>query len=666
MATTRILLVEDDEDDYVIARDVLEEISFLDIELIRAANVSAAYDYLKQNNFDLCLLDYQLGAFNGIEVLKHARASGFSAPIIMLTGQADSKLDEQALDAGAADYLNKSEIGTGRFIRSIRYALARRDVERERVERLKAEAENESKNRFLAHLSHELRTPLTSILGYTELLLNSDKGAQAAVELDVIYRNGKHLLNLLNDVLDLSKIAADRLEINTSKVDVGSLIVDVYTLLRVNAIDKGLNITLASTTPIPTIITSDSTRLRQIIINVVSNAIKFTDEGEINIALSMDDHAGKEKLCVVVKDTGIGIPADKLEEIFSPFSQVADVISKSVGGSGLGLAISSTLAKMLGGEIVVESKIGEGSRFSIYIDVGDVSNVGREWLRFDKQASTAPKKLEYSLEGKVLVVDDLRDIRSLVGHIISQVGVKAEYAANGARAIAVIESAQQAGKPFDLVLMDIHMPEMDGKQAVTLLRNKGYSLPIVALTAASMRGSYEQLEICGFNGMLSKPVDIDKLFQVLNSYLIRKENAKPPHVSLVAESPAAMPSKSSTELSILLVEDDPDAANAVAELMGHLGAQVSVVNSVKHGCEQLQAKKWDAVLVDKNLTDGSGFSVITKIGEQGVSTYVAVVSGDEISLAAHPELSINEVLLKPLQLSALKQLVANIRGYAGA
>lgn len=285
-------------------------------------------------------------------------------------------------------------------------------------------------------------------MGYTELLLNSDKGAQAAVELDVIYRNGKHLLNLLNDVLDLSKIAADRLEINTSKVDVGSLIVDVYTLLRVNAIDKGLNITLASTTPIPTIITSDSTRLRQIIINVVSNAIKFTDEGEINIALSMDDHAGKEKLCVVVKDTGIGIPADKLEEIFSPFSQVADVISKSVGGSGLGLAISSTLAKMLGGEIVVESKIGEGSRFSIYIDVGDVSNVEREWLRFDKQASTAPKKLEYSLEGKVLVVDDLRDIRSLVGHIISQVGVKAEYAANGARAIAVIESAQQAGKPF--------------------------------------------------------------------------------------------------------------------------------------------------------------------------------------------------------------------------
>lgn len=127
MATTRILLVEDDEDDYVIARDVLEEISFLDIELIRAANVSAAYDYLKQNNFDLCLLDYQLGAFNGIEVLKHARASGFSAPIIMLTGQADSKLDEQALDAGAADYLNKSEIGTGRFIRSIRYALARRE-----------------------------------------------------------------------------------------------------------------------------------------------------------------------------------------------------------------------------------------------------------------------------------------------------------------------------------------------------------------------------------------------------------------------------------------------------------------------------------------------------------------------------------------------------------
>lgn len=668
MATTRILLVEDDEDDYVITRDVLEEISFLNIELVRAANADAAFRYLKQDDFDLCLLDYQLGALNGIEVLKRSQALGFSAPIIMLTGQADEKLDEQALDAGAADYLNKSEIGSGRFIRSIRYALARRDVEVERVERLKAEAENASKNKFLAHLSHELRTPLTSIIGYTELLLNSDKGAQATVELDVIYRNGKHLLNLLNDVLDLSKIAADRLEINYSQVDISSLIVDVYTLLRVNAIDKGLAINLSSSTPIPVTITSDATRLRQIIINVVSNAIKFTDEGEINIALSMAPNKGVDKLCIAVSDTGIGIPENKTNEIFFPFSQVADVLSKSVGGSGLGLAISTTLAEMLGGQIIVESELGKGSCFRIFVDTGNTEGVVKEVLRFDKQEYSTSKKLAYSLAGKVLVVDDLRDIRSLVGHIISQAGAQVEYAANGARALAIIESAEQAGKPFDLVLMDIHMPEMDGKQAVIALRKMGFGLPVVALTAASMRGSFEQLEADGFDGTLSKPVDMDKLFNVLDRYLTRTDlapaqanNKSTPAIT----DPTIIKTNSGQVLQILMVEDDCDAASAIAELIGCLGAEVSIASNVKEACNALIPNKWDAVFVDKNLTDGSGFDVVRYICEQGISTYIAMVSGDEITLSDSDAHTINEVILKPLQLEALKSLLTNIRRHNG-
>ena len=226
---TKLLLVEDDEDDYILTRDYLEQLSshVFDIEWITSPE--QAVEVLSKNQHDICLLDYRLGASDGLSVLKQALKNGFCGPIIMLTGQSNDALDSAALDAGAVDYLVKSEMSGSRFARSIRYALARRDVEDERVERLKAEAENRSKDRFLAHLSHELRTPLSSILGYTELLMLSDFNKQAENELGVIYRNGKHLLSLLNDVLDLSKIAVDKLELSLSEVNLDSLMADEFT-----------------------------------------------------------------------------------------------------------------------------------------------------------------------------------------------------------------------------------------------------------------------------------------------------------------------------------------------------------------------------------------------------------------------------------------------------
>ena len=233
---TRLLLVEDDEDDYILTCDYLEQLGSHTFDVEWLSCPEQAISVLSENKHDICLLDYRLGASDGLEVLKRAVANGFRGPIIMLTGQSDEALDSAALDAGAVDYLVKSEMNSSRFARAIRYALARRDVEDERVERLKAEAENRSKDRFLAHLSHELRTPLSSILGYTELLMQSEKNRHLNNELGVIYRNGKHLLSLLNDVLDLSKIAADKLELNCSDVNFDSLMADVYTLMRVSAL----------------------------------------------------------------------------------------------------------------------------------------------------------------------------------------------------------------------------------------------------------------------------------------------------------------------------------------------------------------------------------------------------------------------------------------------
>lgn len=654
MSSTRILLVEDDEDDYILALDYLEELTFLNLEPVRAKNADEALRRLEHEHFDLCLLDYQLGAINGIEVLQQAKALGVSAPIIMLTGQADDALDNSALDAGAADYLIKSELNAARFARAIRYALARRDVEKERVERLKAEAENRSKSRFLAHLSHELRTPLTAILGYTELLLNDERYASAEHELDIVLRNGRHLLDLLNDVLDLSKIAADKLELNLASVSIDSILADIYALLRVSASDKGLHLQLHSSTSVPLEITTDAKRLRQILINLVNNAIKFTDEGRIDIRIRTERIDEQEKLVFEVNDTGTGIPEDKLDAIFQPFSQVADVVSKSVGGSGLGLAISSELAQRLGGNITVNSTVNKGSCFTLTIDPGDISNTQRDILSFQSASKTQKRAASPQLTGKVLVVDDLRDIRGLISHMVQSSGAKVTHASNGMHAVTAVAKAADEGAPFDLVLMDIHMPEMDGKTATKTIRSHGHTLPVVALTAASMRGSREKLLQFGFNDLLTKPVDPDALFDLLVKHLSNKganEQTNTPTENI------------STTLQTLIVEDDLDAAQALSALLSNFNVQTRQAKSVAEAHQLLDQQHWHAILVDMHLPDGNGVDFIRASQAQLTShnTYTTIISGDTPDKHTTDGLPIHKALLKPVNLSALKQWVENVR-----
>lgn len=660
---TRILIIEDDDDDYVLAADYLNDIEFLNIELFHADSAQAGLAMLHERDYDLCLLDYQLGAVNGLEVLQKAKAIGFSAPIIMLTGQSDAILDQAALDMGAADYLIKTELTSNRFARSIRYALARREVEQERVERLKAESENRSKNRFLAHLSHELRTPLTSILGYTELLMQSDKGAAAYCELDIIFRNGKHLLNLLNDVLDLSKIAAGKLELVAEPVYIDSLLADVYMLMRAAAEDKGLKLNLISESPVPVQIQTDSTRLRQVLINVVSNAIKFTDSGHIDVSIFVDAHT--QLLHFDVSDTGMGIPPEKIESIFQPFTQVEDVVSKSIGGTGLGLAICSELVQRMGGDIRVTSDMGKGSCFSICIDPGCTDGVPYETLSFYHSVHVESQTIEQDcFDGRVLVVDDLPDIRRLVGHVVSQTGAHVDYAENGAIAIDLIDGADADGQPYHLVLMDIHMPEMDGRRAIVQLRQRYQALPVVALTAASMKGQNEKLLAKGFTDVLSKPLDNKALMQTLSRYVPVKGEG---HASSVTSTHAADCASSSTLEShqaitaVLLIEDDHDAANAIAMLLQAKGVEVVLAHTHQQALECLQQRReWSHILLDLHLGDENGLDIAADIraNEDYRHTPISIVSGDDPNPQALQSYAIHTVLQKPLQMSALLQVVA--------
>ncbi|MBH0087719.1 response regulator [Pseudoalteromonas sp. AS71] len=650
---TQLLLVEDDEDDYILTCDYLDQLDSHTFNIQWISSPEQAIATLSKNEHDICLLDYRLGASNGLDVLKEAIANGFSGPIIMLTGQSNDELDSAALDAGAVDYLIKTEMSSSRFARAIRYALARKDVEGERVERLKAEAENRSKDRFLAHLSHELRTPLSSILGYTELLMQSDFSQQAENELGVIYRNGKHLLSLLNDVLDLSKIAADKLELTLSEVNLDSMLADVYTLMRVSVLDKGLTLRFESQQPLPLVARLDATRVRQILINLINNAVKFTDKGEIVVnawTQWVDDH---EMLFFSIKDSGMGIAPEKQELIFKPFEQIADVESRSVGGAGLGLAICAELLARMHGNISLHSEIGKGATFTISVYPGDISEVERQVLNFSSVPQLQSKSAPCKVHGRVLVVDDLRDLRMLVGHMISTCGARVDYAEHGQQALEKVRIADAYKAPYDIIFIDIHMPVMGGKEATIELRKMGYKGPIIALTAATMKGIREELAALGFNDVIPKPVDSAALYQCLQDYLVAPEHA--PQAKNIHCSNGLTEKKQ----RFLLVEDDHDAAQITQLLLESLGVETVIASSCAQ-CLQIlnHDQQFNKVLLDMHLPDGRGTDLGQQINERYPELRLVIVSGAEPDPREIKDLNIDRVLLKPINLSLLETLIS--------
>jgi signal transduction histidine kinase len=660
--TKRILLVEDDEDDYILTCDYLQQMPNHHFDINWVDNSVQALVLLKENNHDICLLDYQLGGLNGLAVLKQASSDGCTVPIIMLTGQIDTELDNNALDAGAVDYLVKSELNSARFNRAIRYALARKDIENERLERIKAEAKSRSKDKFLAHLSHELRTPLTSILGYTELLLSDDDNKTIRPELTTILDNGNHLLGLLNNVLDLSKIAAGKFELNCTSLSLENFIADVYTLMSMAAQDKGINLTLSAKSALPIEITADSLRLRQVLINIIHNAIKFTRQGSVNIDVWLDASSEQPRLYFAITDTGIGIPDSLLSTIFKPFEQVQDIVSRNEEGTGLGLSICSELLKYMGGNISVESTLSVGSKFVVCIDPGKIANTEHKNLTFKRSDYTSTTEALSKLSGKVLIVDDIDDIRRLIGYICRSFGLEVNYANNGQQAITTIVSAHKANRPYDLVLMDIHMPVLDGKRAIAQLRKMHINTPIIAITAATMKGVQKELYNLGFNDVVPKPIDKYELHKKMQQQLIRKVSTTNNLAPISRQIPTPIltenhENKNSSPQRVLLIEDDIDAAEITALLLNNIGKQVQIAHNAQQTKDILQTdRNWQHILVDMNLPDGNGLELSASLKTQIPNATITIVSGNEVSKEELTQFGIQSALLKPVNLTMLQQL----------
>ncbi|MBL0871345.1 MAG: PAS domain S-box protein [Phycisphaerales bacterium] len=394
-----------------------------------------------------------------------------------------------------------------------------------------AESASHAKSEFLANMSHEIRTPMTAILGYTELLQSEYVGSGGSREtvdaLSTIRRNSEHLLSIINDILDVSKIEAGKMTVERISVRPDHVIHEVVSLMNVKSKEKGLKLEARFDSPIPEVINSDPLRLRQVLTNLVGNALKFTSEGGVTIAASMME-GGKLRINVI--DTGIGLsPADQ-GKLFGAFSQADSSTSRKYGGTGLGLRISRKLAEMLGGGITVSSEPGKGSTFTVTIDAGDIRGVAMippGALRVVQQSgntkseSSSHETTAISLEGmRILMAEDGPDNTRLIVHHLTRAGAKVTAVENGQLAIQKLQDASSAEgallepPPFDLVLTDMQMPVVDGYALTRTLRSRGCELPIVALTANAMTGDLEKCLAAGCTDYASKPIDRLKLLAV--------------------------------------------------------------------------------------------------------------------------------------------------------
>ncbi|TWU03835.1 ATP-binding protein [Neorhodopirellula pilleata] len=521
-----------------------------------------------------------------------------------------------------------------------------------------AQHANEAKSEFLANMSHEIRTPLNAVLGFTDVLrrgLVTDSD-EAVDHLNMIHRSGAHLLELINDILDLSKIEAGRMEVESIDTYIDAVIMDVANTLKVRADENDLELNVRLETAIPRVITSDPTRLRQVIMNLVGNAIKFTESGSVSIIAAMrqsESSAGFESskvLRIDVIDTGIGMTPEQQARIFESFSQADSTTTRKFGGTGLGLSISQRLSESLGGRLTVESKPGMGSTFRVELPIDDedtsdlMSPSEFEDLRRRRTNEAVAAKLIRLPAKRVLVVDDGESNRRLIELVLTRAGALVATAANGLEAIESIAEETPA-----LVLMDMQMPVLDGYTATERLRAAGFTIPIIALTGNAMVGDREKCMDAGCNDFLSKPVNIDLLLQLAATHL---DSASEPHEFVSPMSvgtadaiefssllpSASMPSKTDRPIFPTLPMDDPDFREITMGFLDRLPSRLTNIEIA------IAAMDFETVHSDAHWLKGAG-------GTVGLDVFTPVAKQlEEAAKARETELA-SEILRQLYELS---------------
>jgi signal transduction histidine kinase/CheY-like chemotaxis protein len=390
--------------------------------------------------------------------------------------------------------------------------LAEREITRNlKLAKEAAEAANEAKSNFLANMSHEIRTPLGAVMGFSELVVDPQlETTDKTSYVSAIRRNGELLSNIINDILDLSKVEAGKMEVQACETSLPQLLTDTLTVMKFLAEEKGIRLEVHRDKNLPDIISTDQIRFKQILINIIGNAIKFTSKGSVFVEIAMKEMRDQTQIVVTVRDTGKGIAPEETGKLFSFFSQGDVTTTRKYGGTGLGLVLSKKLAGLLGGDIaLLETNLGKGSTFEITIDAGRV-----HYAKFPNSQMTLVGAKNTTLENlRVLLAEDSPDNQILVTRLLEKAGASVDTVSNGEDAVSLAEKGQ-----YDVLLMDLQMPIMDGYEATSKLRKNGYKGKILALTAHAMLEERNRCLRSGFDDHLTKPISSTILLEKVANY----------------------------------------------------------------------------------------------------------------------------------------------------
>ncbi|MGZ5907830.1 MAG: response regulator [Reyranella sp.] len=499
--------------------------------------------------------------------------------------------------------ISRLESGGGLVFTAILQDISERVAHERELEaaRDKAEAAMQAKSMFLANMSHEIRTPLNAVIGMTSLLLHTEINEEQRDYTETIRSSSEALLAIINDLLDYSKLEVGRLELERHAFDVRRCVEEALDLLAPGAGDKGIDLAYLIESGVPATILADATRLRQVLVNLLSNAIKFTHHGEVVVEVSATPlEAGNIMLAFAVRDTGIGIPAERIDDIFRSFTQVDASTTRKYGGTGLGLSISRRLAEIMGGSLMVESQVGRGSTFTLTVQAEAFDDQLAEDVLRERAAVVRGRHL--------LIVDDNATNRRILVRQALSWGMTPQAAASAVEAIDLVRH----GHPFDAAILDMQMPDMDGARLATELRRyrDRDALPLVLLTSVGNRPRAAAEGEDAFFAWLNKPIKPAALLAALRQVLGERPAGavRPPQATAVADQP--------DKLAILVAEDNSINQKVIRQLLRHLGYRADVVANGIEAVAALERQDYPVILMDMQMPEMDGLEATRRLRQR--------------------------------------------------